>query len=455
MLESSNGATSPKLLTHEIYTVSRLNQEVRLVLTTSFPLLRVEGEISNLASPSSGHLYFTLKDANAQVRCAMFRNRNITLRLRPENGMQVLLHARVGLYERRGEFQLTVEHMEKAGLGALQQAFEALKRRLAGEGLFDASRKKSLPAFPRQLGVITSPTGAAIRDILSILQRRYPTLPVLIYPVPVQGEGAANAIAETLGQASQRQECDVLIIARGGGSLEDLWSFNEETVARAIAACEIPIVSGIGHEIDFTIADFAADHRAPTPSAAAEFVSPDRHELLTLLSQHHKALLKGLKSRLQQLWQRFIWCQGRLRQQHPRQRLQQHSQRLDDLERHLHQVMTIRLKSLSEKLKILESQLQQQSPETKISRAQSYLGQLEQRLQSAMQERLSNNTHRLDKVLQALHTLSPQATLSRGYAIVTRKSDGAIIRKRADVDRGSQVLIQLAKDRLAAQITDT
>jgi exodeoxyribonuclease VII large subunit len=345
--------------------------------------------------------------------------------------------------------------MEEAGLGALQQAFEALKSRLAAEGLFDSSRKKPLPAYPRQLGVITSPTGAAIRDILSILQRRYPALPVLIYPVPVQGAGAADAIAKALRQADQRKECDILIIARGGGSLEDLWAFNEEPVARAIAACEVPLVSGIGHEIDFTIADFAADHRAPTPSAAAELVSPDRHELLSALNQYRQALLKGLEARLERLRQRFVWLLGRLKQQHPKQQLQQQNQRLDDLERHLLQTMTIRLKTVAERLKTLESRLQQCSPAMSITKTQSHCSRLEQRLQSAMRERLTKKTHRLDKVLQALHTLSPQATLSRGYAIVTRKSDGAIIRESIDVDIGAQVFIQLAKDRLAARISDT
>ena len=251
-----------------VYSVSELNQTIRGLLESEFPLIWVEGEISNLAQPSSGHMYFSLKDESAQVRCAMFRGRNQFLRFTPENGQKVVIRARVSLYEARGEFQLIAEHMEDAGAGALQRAFEELKARLAAEGLFDESLKQDIPELPTRIGVITSPTGAAIRDVLSVLQRRFPAIPVLVYPVPVQGDGAAEKIVATLQLASKRKDCDVLLLVRGGGSLEDLWSFNEEIVARAIVASEIPVVCGVGHEVDFTIADFAADVRAPTPSAA-------------------------------------------------------------------------------------------------------------------------------------------------------------------------------------------
>lgn len=260
----------------EVFTVSQLNDEVRALLENQFPLIWVEGEISNLARPASGHLYFSLKDDAAQVRCAMFKMRNRLLDFQPENGQQVLLRTRVSLYPARGEFQLIVEHMEAAGDGALRRQFELLKRRLSEEGLFDPESKLPLPMVPERLGVITSPTGAAIRDILSVLKRRFPGIPVLIYPVPVQGAEAPAAIVKALRTAAARHECDLLIMARGGGSLEDLWAFNDEAVARAMHACPIPIVSGIGHEIDFTIADFVADQRAPTPSAAAELVSPGK-----------------------------------------------------------------------------------------------------------------------------------------------------------------------------------
>ena len=260
----------------DIYSITRLNREVRAVLEDSFPpSLWVRGEISNLAQPGSGHIYFSLKDKHSQVRCAMFRSANRHLRFAPENGREVLVRAGVSLYEGRGEFQLIVESMEPAGAGALQQAFEELKQRLLEEGLFADEHKQPLPAFPGTIGIITSPTGAAVRDIIHVLERRYARAGVIVYPVPVQGEGSAQQIAQAVDVANQRRECDVLILARGGGSLEDLWSFNEEIVARAIHHSVIPVVSGIGHEIDFTIADFVADQRAPTPSAAAEMVSPD------------------------------------------------------------------------------------------------------------------------------------------------------------------------------------
>ena len=284
----------------DIYTITRLNREVRAVLEDSFPpSLWVRGEISNLAQPGSGHLYFSLKDKHSQVRCAMFRGANRHLRFTPENGQEVLVRAGVSLYEGRGEFQLIVESMEPAGAGALQQAFEKLKQRLLEEGLFAEDHKQPLPAYPGTIGVVTSPAGAAVRDIIQVLGRRYAIADVIVYPVPVQGEGAAQQIAETINVANLRQECDVLILARGGGSLEDLWSFNEEVVARAIHRSAIPVVSGIGHEIDFTIADFVADRRAPTPSAAAELVSPDasalQSSLNTLYSQLH-ARITGLLS---------------------------------------------------------------------------------------------------------------------------------------------------------------
>ncbi|HKX58724.1 MAG TPA: exodeoxyribonuclease VII large subunit, partial [Steroidobacteraceae bacterium] len=255
--------------------MSRLNREARALLETGLPSLWITGELSNLSRPASGHWYFSLKDEGAQVRCAMFRQRNLSVRVAPRDGMQVLLRARVGLYEARGEFQLVVDHLEEAGEGELRRRFEALKLKLAAEGLFDAARKRPLPRFPRRIGVVTSPTGAALRDVLHVLGRRFPSVPVLLYPVPVQGAGAAREIASMLAVADRRRDVDVLLLVRGGGSLEDLWAFNDEALARAIAGVGLPVISGIGHEIDFTIADFVADLRAPTPSAAAEIAVPD------------------------------------------------------------------------------------------------------------------------------------------------------------------------------------
>ncbi|HSD73419.1 MAG TPA: exodeoxyribonuclease VII large subunit, partial [Steroidobacteraceae bacterium] len=273
-------ATLPE---RDVYTVSRLNREARALLERAMPALWIEGEMSNFAAPSSGHWYFSLKDSGAQVRCAMFRQRNYLSVCKPRDGLHVLARARVSLYEPRGEYQLLVDHLEEAGEGALRRRFEALKARLHQEGLFAAERKRALPTLPRRIGVITSPTGAAIRDILNVLRRRFCSVPVLIYPVPVQGAGAASQIAAAIRFASGRADCDVLVLARGGGSLEDLWAFNEESVARALFECRIPIVCGVGHEIDFTIADFVADVRAPTPSAAAELVAPNGQEWLDRL----------------------------------------------------------------------------------------------------------------------------------------------------------------------------
>ena len=295
------------------------------MLEEVFPTIWVQGEISNLARPASGHIYFTLKDNTAQVRCAMFRNRQSGLRFKPESGMEVLARANISLYEGRGEYQLIVESLQPAGDGALQLAFEQLKKKLAEEGLFAEEHKQTLPAFPQTIGIITSPTGAALRDVLSVLRRRYPAGNIVIYPVPVQGEGAGNKIAAALQQADLRQECDVLILTRGGGSLEDLWAFNEEVVARAVFNCRIPIVAGVGHEIDFSIADFVADQRAPTPSVAAELVSPDSHRLLQQLQRYREQLQRIQENSLMQL-QRHVDYLGR-QIPHPQQRIEQLAQR--------------------------------------------------------------------------------------------------------------------------------
>ena len=276
----------------EVFSVSALNRDARRIIESNFGVIWVEGEISNLARPSSGHMYWSLKDDNAQVRCAMFRQANRSLTFAPKNGLQVLARARVSLYETRGEFQLIVDFLEEAGEGLLRRRFEELKRKLAAEGLFETERKQQLPALPRRIGVVTSPSGAAVRDILSVLRRRFPWVQVVIYPTLVQGATAAYEIAQTLELADSRGDCDLLILARGGGSLEDLWSFNEEIVARAIAALDTPLISGVGHEIDFTIADFVADVRAPTPSGAAEIAVPDQAEWLAALAGTAQRLAK-------------------------------------------------------------------------------------------------------------------------------------------------------------------
>ncbi len=436
----------------QIYSVSQLNHEANNLLNTSFPLLWVEGELSNIARPASGHLYFTLKDSKAQVRCAMFRNRNMQLRFQPTDGLQVLVRARVGLYENRGDFQLSIEHMEEAGSGALQRAYEELKHRLAAEGLFDETHKQDLPRFPRQVGVITSPTGAAIRDILSVLKRRFPALPVIIYPVPVQGDGAAAKIADALARAAARNECDVLILARGGGSLEDLWAFNEEVVARAVAASPIPVVCGVGHEVDVSIADFAADRRAATPSAAAELITPDQSELRSLLDDYAQGFSALLNNRLAHARQRLQWLQGRLQQQHPQQRLQQHALRLDDLEQRMRIALRLSGSHARSKLNNLDSRLLGASPAVQLANTVSWYQRLQQRLHHAMEQDIRQRGHTLEQLMHALNTVSPLATLERGYSITTRKADNALLRSTDQVQAGEDIGIRLAKGSLTAKV---
>src|SRR6201996_1141322 len=310
-----------------VYTVTRLNREVRVLIERGLGVVWVEGELSNLSVPSSGHWYFSMKDRDAQLRCAMFRQRNMSVGFTPKAGQQILARGRVSLYEPRGDYQFIVEHLEEAGVGALKREFERLKAKLAAEGLFALERKRSLPRFPRRIGVVTSPTGAAIRDVLHILARRFPPASVLIYPTPVQGEAAVAALVAAIELASARRECDVLVIARGGGSIEDLWAFNDERVARAIHASAIPVVSGVGHEIDFTIADFVADARAPTPSGAAELVAPDRNACLETLARTSERMTACMRRELRSVNARFDAALLRLKLVHPGVRLAQQAQK--------------------------------------------------------------------------------------------------------------------------------
>jgi exodeoxyribonuclease VII large subunit len=398
---------APVPLARTVYSVSRLNREVRGLLESGLGQLWVQGEISNLSRPASGHWYFSLKDRDAQVRCAMFHMRNTRTGFTPRDGQQVLVRARVSLYEPRGDYQLLVEELEDGGLGALQRAFEQLKQRLIAEGLFAPEHKRPLPIAPRRIGVITSPSGAAIRDILHILARRFPAAAVIIYGVPVQGAAAAPAIAAAIDLACARAECDVLILARGGGSLEDLWAFNDERVARAIHRARLPIVSGIGHEIDFTIADFVADVRAPTPSAAAELVVPDGSIWRARLAQLHQRFAAAVRRTLSAERARLTGITGRLQASHPGTRLQGLAQRLDELEG---------------------------------------------RLQFALQRRLERHEARLATLARALSAVSPLATLERGFAVVTRTRDGQLITTAAQVDEGELIEARLASGRLHATV---
>ena len=437
---------------HDIYSVSRLNQEVRLLLDQAFPLVWVEGEISNLARPRSGHVYFTLKDAESQVRCALFRNRAMHLRFTPENGTQVRLRARIGLYAPRGEYQLIAEHMELAGDGALQRAFEALKARLGNEGLFDPAGKRPIPPLPRRVGVITSPTGAAIRDIISVLRRRFPALPVLIYPVRVQGEGAPEEIAAAIDLADRRDEVDVLVIGRGGGSLEDLQAFNDETVARAVHRCRLPVISAVGHEVDISIADLVADERAATPSAAAERLSPDGEALTRSFAQDasrlQQALLRAQAARAETLER----LGRRLAAQHPGRQLRDRAQRLDELDQRLGQAMQTRLSERSTALRSLALRLQANPPSQLIERLATRGDDLGRRLERAMREGLVLRRARLQENSRALESVSPLATLHRGYAIVQQETDGSIVRQADAVAVGERIRARLGQGTLIARV---
>lgn len=437
---------------NDIYTISRLNREVRTVLEEVFPTIWVQGEISNLAKPASGHLYFTLKDNTAQVRCAMFKNRQSGIRFTPENGMQVMARANIGLYEGRGEFQLIIESLEPAGTGSLQIAFEALKQKLAAEGLFAEDHKQPLPVFPEIIGIITSATGAAIQDILSILKRRYSYGEVIIYPVPVQGEGAAIKIANTIKLADQRKECDVLILSRGGGSLEDLWSFNEEIVARAIFACNTPIVSGVGHEIDFTIADFVADHRAPTPSAAAELVSPDSTETTVRLKQREEKLIRHQQQLIHNLQRRIEFLSVRI--PHPKQRLIELIQRTDEYSMRLKHQIENKLTNKKMTLSSWHQRISELNPAHKISQQIEKVRYLQSQFEKSITRILEKSHSEISRLQHMLQTVSPVSTLERGYAIVTDSKTNTIVTDTSNLFVGDKVRITLSKAEIGTTIDD-
>jgi len=439
----------------DIYTVARVNREARRLLESGLPMLWVSGEISNLAMPGSGHWYFTLKDADAQIRCAMFRGRNRSVRARPQNGQQVIVRGRVSLYEPRGDYQLIAEHMSDAGEGALQQAFETLKVKLGAEGLFDTEVKRALPSLPRAVGVISSPTGAVIRDIVHVLRRRFPAVPVVLYPVPVQGDNAAPAIVQALALAQRRDECDVLVIARGGGSLEDLWPFNEEAVARAVFDCTIPTVSAVGHETDVTICDFVADVRAPTPSAAAELVVPDRAALLDAVTAGAARGQRALRRRLDTARQTLAHLVARHRGRHPGTILQRMAQRVDDAERRLHQALDASVLGKRHRIERLGHRLLRQAPDRRLDALHARLEVAARALDQRLAERLTRASARLNVASRTLDTIGPQATLERGYAIVTRTADGAIARCGAQLDAGDEIGIRLARGGARATVTAT
>lgn len=433
-----------------VYSVSQLNIEIRQLLEQGFGHISLVGEISNFAAPGSGHWYFTLKDERAQVRCAMFRGANQRAKVRPHNGMQVLVRAKVTVYEPRGDYQLIIEQVEDAGQGLLQQRYEQLKTKLSEEGLFANERKRPLPSVIRKVGVVTSPTGAAIKDILAVMQRRDPSVEVIIYPTAVQGEAAIPQLKTMLKTAFKRNEVDVLLISRGGGSLEDLWCFNDEGLARLMAIAPMPTISAVGHEIDFTITDFVADLRAPTPSSAAEVVTQDQQQ------QRQKAdalqqRLSAVQSRLlQRLRQRLQFLATRLQQQHPQRQLQQQSQLADELQARAQRALDSRLRHQKQRLIHLQERLQSVHPHKELERLQQRLQALQQRLPQAMHRLLKEKRTAQHQHLQALNLVSPLNTLERGYAIV-RNASGEVIRDEQQLAQGELLDIRLAQGSITAK----
>jgi exodeoxyribonuclease VII large subunit len=426
-----------------ILTPSMLNRLVRGLLEDALPLVWIEGELSNVARPASGHLYFTLKDSAAQVRCAMFRPKSMALRFKPADGMHVLVRARVGLYEPRGEFQLVAEHMEPAGEGALQREFERLKAQLDAEGLFAPARKRPLPRFARRIGVITSATGAAVRDVLSVMARRWPLAEVEVLPVPVQGREAPPAIVAMLDRASASGRYDVLLLTRGGGSLEDLWAFNDEAVARAIHASAVPVVSAVGHEVDFSIADFVADLRAPTPSAAAELLVPDAQALGRHLHQLRQRMAVLQQRRLQALGQRTDHLLARLQAQRPQARLARDHERLVHLHRRLLGTLREQQQRRLSRLEHVHARLLAQHPRQRLQLLQRRLDEQARRLRQCIGHRLERDRLTLRQTARALHAVSPLATLERGYAILF-DAEGKVLRSAGQISPGAPVRARLA-----------
>ncbi|WP_205952137.1 exodeoxyribonuclease VII large subunit [Pantoea stewartii] len=435
-----------------IFTVSRLNTTVRQLLENEMGLVWLSAEISNFTQPASGHWYFTLKDDGAQVRCAMFRNSNRRVTFRPQHGQQILVRANITLYEPRGDYQLIIESMHPAGEGLLQQQFEQLKAKLAQEGLFAPEHKKPLPQPAKQVGVITSATGAALHDVLRVLHRRDPSLPVVIYPTAVQGVDASAAIVRAIEIANQRAECDVLIVGRGGGSLEDLWSFNDERVARAIFASHIPVVSAVGHETDVTIADFVADLRAPTPSAAAEIVSRNQLELLRQLQSQQQRLEMAMDYYLARQQRLFSRLDHRLQQQHPQLRLARQQTLLFRLQQRLGDAMETRLRHASRQQDRLAQRLAQQQPQERLYQAQKSLQNWHYRLQQAMEKMLNRDKQRFGQLAAQLEGVSPLATLARGFSVTT-DTHGQVVKKTGQLNKGDRLRTRLDDGWVESQVT--
>ena len=439
---------------HEhIYSVSELNREVFNMLSSSFGVIWIEGEISNFVKSAAGHAYFSLKDESSQIRCAMFRQRNQLVDFKIENGKQILVKAKVGLYEARGDYQLIIEYLEEAGEGLLRQRFELLKNKLEREGLFDRANKLSLPRFPQKLGIISSSSGAAIQDIFNIIRRRFPSVDIFVYPTQVQGSQATKQICQAIETANDRNECELLILARGGGSLEDLWCFNEEDVARAIFQSRIPIISGIGHETNLTIADMVADHRAPTPSGAAEIALPDSEEIRRQLTGLEKQLYTNMKLLLNETKQQWLSFDSKLQQQHPVSLMEQYNQRFDLVLQRIKPIPKEYISRISNKINALNTRLFRSTPLPLSQEMKSETGNFHGRLISSIQEIYKNKEQLLFVSMAKLDGVSPLNTLDRGYAYVTEPKTKKHIRSIEQIKTGLDTITRLKDGTFDAKIS--
>jgi len=435
-----------------VLSVSQLNREVQALLEKNFFSIKIEGEISNLSRPSSGHLYFSLKDDRAQVRCALFRRQAQKLNFTLENGLQIQASANVSLYEARGDYQLIINSLEETGDGALRRAFEQLKEKLAAKGFFAPEHKKILPLIPQCIGIITSPSGAAIRDILSVLHRRFPSIPVIIYPVTVQGNEAKYEINQAIITANHDKDCDILLLARGGGSIEDLWAFNEEMVAKAIYKSKIPIISGIGHETDTTIADYVADLRAATPTAAAEHSTPDAQQWLTQFQAYENRLKQLIQNKLSTHQQQLNWLTKNLNQQHPGKQLENKAQRLDELELRLKSSLQNQLIQAKAQLNAHQAQLWQHNPKHQVQQLKNQYNALYTRLTTNIKDKLQKDQQKFILLSQSLHIISPLATLQRGYSLTSYADN--LLHNSHQVKIGDKIHTQLAFGKITSEIQE-
>lgn len=436
----------------KVYSVTEITKMIRDALEVKFSSIWVEGEISNMRTPSSGHIYLTLKDESSQLRAVMFRYQNRNLKFQLEDGLQVVVFGNISVYEPRGEYQIIIEHMEPKGIGALQLAFEQLKERLSKEGLFDKEHKKPIPILPRKIGIITSPTGAAIRDILRVMERRFANIHMLIYPVRVQGESSSQEIAMAIEEMNSAKAADVLILARGGGSIEDLWSFNEEVVARAIFRSRIPIISAVGHEIDYTISDFVADLRAPTPSAAAEMVIQSKEELLKrikmncdLLARSVMSYINQQKSSLDSILRRKIFI-------YPERTINQYQQRVDEFNMRLKRDILQSINKTREASNSLKKNILHLTPKTKISHIRNTLYTLQKEMTNFMTYRMLMKRESFKGILEALDILSPLSVLARGYSICQKYPSMTLIKDASSVSKGDKVNVKVSKGEMVCEV---